>query len=241
MSSIWIRTSLLWMCIFFSGCRLDSAHLGEAPGWVDDLHIKELPPPLAAQTCCLAAREWERQGQLVEAMKCYEEARKLDPKVYGAVEKLAALSDKTGEPEKADKLYQEAVRARPQDAKLRYEVALFHYRNDHLSEAEHHLQETVRLAPDHREAWEHLGKTLARRSRFEESLVAFQKVYPEPEAKLKLGLALHEVGREKEGREFLREAIKEEPMLAKSVKKLLPAELLKPTSGNEEIVPVRFK
>jgi Tfp pilus assembly protein PilF len=237
-----LRVSTFFLiCVLPVGCRFDANYIGKGVGWVDNLRIYELPPSLAAQNCCVVAREYEKQKNWKEAIRWYETARELDPNSQNVARQLATLYDKTTDPDRATQEYELAIQNHPQDAQLRYEYAMFHYRHEQLSEAEAQFRQTVHLKSDLPEAWHHLAMTLAKQGQIEESLKSFEKVLTEGEARFNVGLVLREQGKEAEAKEYFREALEADPTLDRAKVALGEDKTNLHKWKNEMIVPVSSK
>lgn len=210
-----IRLCLLLSLSFTLGCQLDGTHIGTYPGWVKDMNIYDLPPNLAAQTCFLVGSEFEKQRQWDDALQYFEQAQALDPLLPDIHSKLAHVSEKVGNPEQAAAYHREACKAKPLDAQVHLDAGRFFARTDANDDALHHLQESARLEPNRREVWDDLGKTLAKQDRTGDAMLVFLRIYPEEEARLRIGLVLFESGRKSEGREIVEAALNANPSLGK--------------------------
>lgn len=87
------------------------------------------------------------QGQAIEAEAALRRAITLDRSLGGAQANLAELYRATGQGEKSEKTYAEAIRILPEDPMLRYGHALALVRSKDMNGAIEELEASVRLAP----------------------------------------------------------------------------------------------
>jgi tetratricopeptide (TPR) repeat protein len=119
--------------------------------------------PADARPRLLLADVLDRQGQPAEAAAAVDEACRLDPSSAWMFADLAE-----GHPDRAVELLGKAVRCRPQDAALRFQLAEALARDGGLDRAVKHYEEAIKLDPQHAEAWARQADALAALGRTEE-------------------------------------------------------------------------
>lgn len=109
------------------------------------------------------------QGQAIEAESALRRAIKLDSSLGGAQANLAELYRETGQNEKSEDTYAEAIRISPEDPILRYGHALSLVRANDMKGAIEELEVSVRLAPGNAQYRTTLGIALDSASRTDEA------------------------------------------------------------------------
>lgn len=172
----------------------------------------ELPDKDAARLCLRTAAEFEKSGQVEEAIGLYQKARAADPSLTAqASRRLAVLYDRAAEFGKAMEEYEALLKAHPKDADLLNDVGYSHYCRGDWANAESYLGRAVKADPKHKRAAVNLGMALAQQGRWDEALQAFTKVVRPAEAHCNLAFALATQGRTEEAKQHYQRELELDP------------------------------
>jgi Tfp pilus assembly protein PilF len=186
----------------------------------------DLTPAQAAQLCLAAGEDLEKRGFTAEAIRQLENARQNDPTARGVSRHLAVLYDLQGEATRSEAEYRRAVEEQPTNAELLNDFGYFHYRHNHVQQAENWLRTALRVDASCARAWVNLGQVLACQGRCDESYRAFAQVVRPAEAYSNVGVLLAKHGHSVEARRALEQAIALEPSLQQ------PRAFLRALNGN---------
>ena len=131
------------------------------------------------------ARLSERHGEPATAAQLYEAILRENPQHQGAHHRLAVLSTKAQQLDKAEDHFQQALAGTP-DSQLLSDRGYFLYVADQLDEAEAILRQALQLDPGNKAAHNNLGLVLGTQGRLDESLVEFRSVGDEASARANL-------------------------------------------------------
>jgi Tfp pilus assembly protein PilF len=187
-----------------------------------------------ADNCVVTAQEMERAGNDEEAIKLYEQARQLNPKMTLPTRRLAILHQRTGDFNRAIAEYRRAVVAAPKDASLLNDFGYCYYEQNNFPEAEATLRRALSIDSRHVRAWANLGLVLGRMECFDKSYEAFCHVVSPAEARSNIGVLLAQQGRVREAREAFQAALATSPGLKQAQAMLATLELVRLTDGIEE-------
>jgi Tfp pilus assembly protein PilF len=196
------------------GCQSSPPMQGPSPMQVSALNrdvprtAEGLPPEQAGQVCLAAALELESKGAAADAITLYEKARADSPKLDGlCARRLAVLYDLHGELTRSTEEYQRALKHSPRDSNVLNDLGYSYYNRGRLDEAEKTLRQALAGDAGNRRAWVNLGMVLGAAGRDAESLAAFQKAVPAPQAECNLAFILTARGKHDEARALYRRAL----------------------------------
>ena len=173
---------------------------------------RELPASDRADIFLATARELEKKGDGGRAVSCYERAKSLNPEVSDQIARhLAVLYDKTDEPGKALIEFQRAVKNSPKDADLLNDLGYHWYNCGNWLEAEVHFREALAADAKHGRARMNLGLALAQQGREDEALDSFRQVIGPAEAQSNLGFVLLTQGKREQARTAYNRALTLDP------------------------------
>lgn len=121
------------------------------------------------------ARLHETDRQLDQAARVYQEILQQDPRHPAALHRLAVVSAELGDPEAADKYFQQALRVAPEQPELLNDYGYFCYLTARWDDAERHLVQALALNPTFPPAHVNLGLLVARRGESETALAHFRR------------------------------------------------------------------
>lgn len=171
------------------------------PSWknADDEALtaaKDLPPPeIHPETHVAAAKLFEGQGNVGQAMVQYRKALMLDAGCVEAHGHLGLLLGKIGRHADAEAELQTAVKLRPRSATLRNNLGYEYMLQERWPDAEAELRNAIQLQPDYRRAHVNLGVVLCKLGLFDDGLAEFEAVLSEGDAFYNLGLMYRAAGR----------------------------------------------
>jgi tetratricopeptide (TPR) repeat protein len=173
---------------------------------------KDLPPPeIRAETHVAAAKLFESQGNIGQAMTQYRKALAVDPECAEAHGRLGVLLGKIRRHAEAESALQAAVRLRPRSAPLRNNLGYEYMLQERWADAEAELRNAIRLQPDYRRAHVNLGVALCKQGLFDDGLAEFEAVLSEGDAFYNLGLMYRAAGRYREAADALAYTLKIAP------------------------------
>ena len=155
----------------------------------------------------------EDSGQLPEARGQYQSVLEDDPKNVDAIIGLARVEAASGDAEKAEKLYREGLKLRPQSAPARFFFGQFLSQQQRWNEAAEQYHAAT-LAQPHETRYRHaLAVSLARQGDIDTALSHFIRTVGNAEAHYNVALILHEQGLVDDAAEQLRIAVAKKPSL----------------------------
>jgi Tfp pilus assembly protein PilF len=201
----------LLACVTVSGCTA----IGDSKGprtssSLDSVDIQGLTESQAALALS-RAESVEQQGKIDEAVRYYEQARSLDPKLDYVSRRLAVLYDRSGDAERARAAYERALQIQPGDADLLNDYGVYHLHRESWATAEAWFRRCLEVNRTHRRAMNNLAMSLAMQNRLQESYEVFSQVVGQPAAYSNLGVLLTRQGRVAEAREHFQRALASDP------------------------------
>ncbi len=121
------------------------------------------------------ARTLEKQGNVQQATKAYQQAIDSGARDAVAYHRLAVLYDKGGKFKKANPMYRKAIALTPNDPKLLADQGYSFYLQSRYAEAEEFLNRALELDNDLPRARNNLAMVLARREKFDDSFAEFRR------------------------------------------------------------------
>lgn len=158
----------------------------------------------------------QRHTMLEQARVAYEQALQVDPKYGPASFGLARVYGLLGDEDHALTTYQIATRDHPNDPSVWYELGMWHARRKEWDHACENLDKAVQRGQGNREYATALGYCLARAGRFRESIVIFTALVGKAEAYCKMARMARHLKRDDLCKEFLQQALLEQPNLTKA-------------------------
>jgi tetratricopeptide (TPR) repeat protein len=127
------------------------------------------------------AKEFERRGDLEQAMLLYQKSMLLQsPRLNQfdimALTNIGTIFYKSGQNDKAISYYRKALELLPEKPKSRYNLALAYTKDGQFEQAEMHLKWLLEEIPAHEPALDLMGLILLKQNRFEESLSFSQRL-----------------------------------------------------------------
>ncbi|MGH7127335.1 MAG: tetratricopeptide repeat protein [Planctomycetaceae bacterium] len=153
------------------------------------------------------ARQHERDGELDAAREIYEALHQSDPQNAAVCHRLAVVTLRTGDAERAMRSFAEARRLDPHNADLLNDLGYAQYLQSDLAAAEGTLRAALREDPEHRRATTNLALVVGFQGRLEESLSLFRQVVGEAQASANIAYIYAERGKRREAVEHYRRAL----------------------------------
>lgn len=110
-----------------------------------------------------------RGDRVVEAKDHLERAFQLKPTNARGQNLLGLVYFRLGLYQRAIEVYQDLVERFPEEATLRVNLAMVHFKADQLDQAETELRQAIALEPEHRNAHRYLGLVLVRQGQTDEA------------------------------------------------------------------------
>lgn len=174
----------------------------------------ELPPKEAARTCLRTALEYEKAGQVEEAIRLYERARSLDPGLtLAASRRLAVLYDLTENFAKSTAEYEAQLKAHPKDADLLNDVGYSYYCRGDWANAEAYLGRALKADPQHKRATMHLAMAYAAQGRWDDAFQQFCRAVRPADAHCNMAFLLASLGQTDAAKDQYRRALELDPAL----------------------------
>lgn len=208
-----------------TGCKLPQA----APGMLAESKQALLigpeaagkaPPPVdlsnkeSGRLCLRTAQEFEKSGQLDDAIGLYERARSLDSALAPPIgRRLAVLYDQVGNFAKSSVEYDALLKTSPKDADLLNDYGYSYYCRGDWTGAESYLSRAIQADPKHKRAYINLGLALAQQEKWEEAFQAFCKAVRPADAHCNLAFVLSAKGQTDQAKEQYRKALALDPGL----------------------------
>lgn len=140
------------------------------------------------------AQVQEDQGDIAGAKKIYEQIVEKRPKHAAAHQRLAVIAVKRGKPDTAEKHFDLARQADPENLKLLNDIGYFYYLENRLVEAETILREVVDEDPGQTRAVNNLGLVVGLQGRTSEAYDLFRQVGAESDAQANLAFVFAQLG-----------------------------------------------
>ena len=119
---------------------------------------EDLDKELAAEFYHKQAREDLRSKRFQKAMKCYEQAMKLDPSKVSYIHDYGIICFKSKKPEKAEEYLRKAISLDPSNDLYVYNLGILHYNLKNYTKATACLRESIKLNPTNASYLKDLGK-----------------------------------------------------------------------------------
>lgn len=157
----------------------------------------------------------KEKGEIIEAMRHYREAIRLEPHFAQAHYNLGIVQFKNGQRDEAMAQFQEAILLNPFDSRAYYNLGLALDAMGQTEEAIRNYREALRLTPSYVDALINLGITFSRAGRIDEALAQFREAVrlapANAEARNNCGAVLRAKGQLDEAIEQFREAARINP------------------------------
>jgi Tfp pilus assembly protein PilF len=163
-------------------------------------HDPDLAPEKAAKLCIATAEELEKNGHFEQAIGQYELALQHQPKTPGLNKKIAANYATLKKFDKSIEVYQQELKAHPNDADLLNDLGYTFYEKDDLVTAEKYLRLAISGKQNHQRAYGNLGLVLGKQQKWKESLEAFKKAGSPAMAQANLAAMYFAAGNTEEAR-----------------------------------------
>lgn len=155
---------------------------------LSSLFQKDEPEANPASSGQLAlARLSERRGQPEAAERMYRKLLDEEPDNPVPYHRLAVMNARQGRFDEANKLFEDALRLAPRDARLLSDVGYCYYLQQRMEEAEKYLRQAHELAPSDRSTCNNLAMLLGEQGKYQEALAMFRRVNSEAESLANLG------------------------------------------------------
>ncbi len=116
-----------------------------------------------------------REGRTGDAIGCFEEALRINPDHWIALENLGNVYRQQKRWEEARQALERAVTIRPQDPEANYSLAMVFAQTDDAGRAYEYLQRALKLRPAYPEALNNLGVLYLRTRRRDEAVASFEE------------------------------------------------------------------
>ncbi len=116
-----------------------------------------------------------REGRTVDAIGYFQEALRISPDYWIALENLGNAYRQQRRWDNARATLERAVAARPREAEANYSLAMVYAQTDDTERAYQYLQTALKLRPDYPEALNNLGVLYLRTRRRDEAVAKFQE------------------------------------------------------------------
>lgn len=200
-----LRIAVVFVTLASSGCALIDNSRG--PNLLaSSVNAKDLASSQASLALDRAVSA-ENQGELDDAIRYYEQARALDPKLDHLSRRLAVLYDQRGDDAPAQAAYERAVQLQPSDPDLLNDFGVFHLHRERWAAAESWFRRSLAIDPSHQRAANNLAMSLAMQNRLSESYEVFSGVVGPAAAYSNLGVLLARQGKRQEAREHFQHAL----------------------------------
>jgi Tfp pilus assembly protein PilF len=136
----------------------------------------------------------ERDAFRYQARQSYQKAIEQDPKYAPAYIELAGSYLQTGENDRANAVFDQALKANPKNGLLWFELGTVQARAKHWEASLESLSRAAQLDPDNTQFQKTYGLALARAGRFDESYDVMSKCMSESEARFNVARMLKHVG-----------------------------------------------
>jgi len=109
------------------------------------------------------AMEYERKGELVQAIAQYRKALDKEPNNFGTLFRLGICLKNGNQPDQAEIEFAEALKLNPDDARTHFNMGLVLGMQNKFEQAAEHYREAIRLDPSYAHAHNNLGLIYERR------------------------------------------------------------------------------
>jgi tetratricopeptide (TPR) repeat protein len=116
-----------------------------------------------------------REGQIDEAIRCLQEALKLNPNHFVGLENLGSAYRQQKRWDEARQTLERSLALRPQDPEANYSLAMVYAQTDQPDRAYDYLQIALKARPDYPEALNNLGVLYLRTHRRDQAVEKFEE------------------------------------------------------------------
>lgn len=148
----------------------------------DTMSARFFHPEKKTETMYSVARLQERQGNLRDAQRLYEDILKRDPKHVASCHRLAAIATRYGEHEAAEHYFKRALEIAPNNVEVLTDYGYFVFLQNDLPRAETYIRQALQESPKHPRALNNLAIVLGHGGKIDESYNLFRQVVSEAEA-----------------------------------------------------------
>ncbi|QDT50604.1 TPR repeat-containing protein YrrB [Symmachiella dynata] len=145
----------------------------EEAGRLSQLAASKLPED--AETLCMAAYDFERNGQLEQAKKTYEKALLLQPDYAHAHYNLGHVHRRLKKWDLAAKSFQRAIESDPNYPGAHYNLGLAYQELNQLDLAAECFETSISVNEKHPGSWEELGNVRLNQNKIEEAVEHLEK------------------------------------------------------------------
>jgi predicted O-linked N-acetylglucosamine transferase (SPINDLY family) len=181
---------------------------------------QEMPIPQALQL----ANSCLQSAQVHEAEHIYRQIVSKNPDNAPAYSMLGILAGQSGNPDRAIRLTQKAIRLEPNTARFHYNLGIIYKEQGRLSEAVASYRKAIALKPDFENALYNLGNALQAQGQVDEAIACYRQVAAirpdHAETYNNLGIMLREARRFDEANDCYRKAISISPDFAEAYSNL---------------------
>jgi Flp pilus assembly protein TadD len=200
-------------CVLAVGASCTQHKPDTKPGGLPQVTTDGDAPKLNATTYLAHGHLLERQGAFEKAELQYRKALDLQPDFVTARNRLGITLNQLGRHEEASEQFTRALRLQPGEAYLYNNLGFSLLLEGKLPEAEQAIRRALELKPNFPRASMNLGVVLARASRNDESIVAFEQATDEASAYYNLAVVQSELGRYSDAVRSLDTALRINPLL----------------------------
>lgn len=151
-------------------------------------------PKAKVETGVKLARVQEREGNLRQALKMYEDMLQADPANGEIYHRLMVVNTRVDNPERADAYFQEAQKRLPNNAELYADYGYACYLRGDMPTAETWLKKAHQMDPKNERITANLALVVGVEGRVQESLAYFRQYLDDAEAHANLGFVLTQRG-----------------------------------------------
>ncbi|MEM1227826.1 MAG: hypothetical protein AAGJ40_19210 [Planctomycetota bacterium] len=166
------------------------------------------------------ARLAEQRGMDGDAIRAYQQVRRLDPSKPDVSHKLAVLYDRSSMTDAASREYATALKETPEDADVLCDYGYFLYSTGHLQQAESKLRQGLTFVPNHQRCSVNLAVVLGEQKQYEEARRLFERAIGPAAAQHNIGMIKLRHGDTLEGARLVAEASRKDPSIRQSLPNL---------------------
>jgi tetratricopeptide (TPR) repeat protein len=148
------------------------------------------------------------------ARRAYQQALKQDPKNLDAYHGLIRVYENLGNQERVVATYQEAMKALPKVASLRFDLGMYYAQRKEWTPAVDNLKTALTMDEENPTYVNTLAFCLARAGRYDESFECFRKSVGEAQAHYNVARMLHHLNEDEACKKHLRLALQAKPDLS---------------------------
>ena len=187
--------------------RMGENNLSQTPLKSYDSSKMELA--VALETARLA----EQRGMDADAIRAYQEVRKLNPKQEGVAHALAVLYDRSAMTDAAAREYALALTEAPRNADVLCDHGYFLYSIGQMKEAEQSLRKGLAVDPTHQQCKINLAVVLGEGEQYREAETLFEDAIGPAAARHNIGMLKLRHGETETGAKLVSEASMKDPSI----------------------------